>query len=125
MKFGDKILDSAYEGVIEPLLANEFNLKSIRVDKLPNSGKITDQIIDMIATSKYILADLTGERPNTYYETGFAHALGKEVILTIHEGETIHFDLAGNRFIIWETESDLRNKLRDRFSNLVIDEKAN
>jgi hypothetical protein len=68
MKFGDKILDSAYDGVIEPLLENEFNLKSIRVDKFQNSGKINDQIIEMISTSKYVLADLTGERPNTYYD---------------------------------------------------------
>ncbi|MBD0380181.1 hypothetical protein [Paenibacillus sedimenti] len=118
MKFGDSILDSAYDGVIEPIV-REFNLTPIRVDKLQDSGKITDQIIDNISSSKYVIADLSGERPNTYYEAGFAHALGKEVILTIKKGEHIHFDLSGHRFIQWETESDLRLKLKERFKSLT------
>ncbi|WP_052126284.1 hypothetical protein [Ureibacillus massiliensis] len=114
MKFNDDELDSAYEGVIEPVI-KDFGLDCIRVDKLQDSGKINDQIIENIATSKYILADLTGERPNCYYEAGYAQALGKEVILTIKQNEKIHFDLSGNRFIQWATEADFRNKLRERF----------
>jgi nucleoside 2-deoxyribosyltransferase len=118
MKFGDQLLDSAYEGVIEPVI-REFGLEPIRVDKLLDSGKINDQIIENIATSKYILADLTGERPNCYYEAGYAHALGKDVILTIMKNEKIHFDLSGNRFIQWATEADLRSNLRERFKFLT------
>lgn len=118
MKFDDQELDSAYEGVIEPVI-REYGLESIRVDKLQDSGKINDQIIENISTSKYILADLTGERPNCYYEAGFAHALGKELIFTIKQNEKIHFDLSGNRFIQWTTESDLRRKLRERFKFLT------
>ena len=34
-----------------------------------------------------VLADLTGERPNCYFEAGYAHALGKQLILTIRKGE--------------------------------------
>lgn len=118
MKFDDQELDSAYEGVIEPVL-REYGLESIRVDKLHDSGKINDQIIEYIATSKYILADLTGERPNCYYEAGFAHALGKELIFTIKQNEKIHFDLSGNRFIQWTTESDFRSKLKERLNFLT------
>lgn len=118
MKFSDNILDSAYEGVIKPVI-KEFNMEAIRVDKIEDSGKITDQIIDYISSSKYVIADLSGERPNTYYEAGFAHALGKETILTIKRGENIHFDLSGHRFIQWETELELRNKLRERFNSLI------
>jgi len=118
MKFGDKALDSAYEGVIEPII-REFNFEPVRVDKVQNSGKINDQIIDYISTSKYVIADLTGERPNTYYEAGFAHALGKETILTIRSGEKIHFDLSNHRFIQWDTEADLRKQLKERFVSLT------
>src|SRR3972149_9074571 len=82
MKFGSKELDSAYEGVIKPLV-EAHALKSIRIDEIQDSGQITDQVLRHIAESKYILADLSGERPNCYYETGFAHALGKQMILTI------------------------------------------
>lgn len=118
MKFGDIELDSAYEGVIEPCI-KEFNFTSVRVDKIPDSGKINDQILENIAKSKFIISDLSGERPNCYYETGFAHALGKEIILTIKESEKIHFDLNGYRFITWKTEAELRKKLKERFEALL------
>jgi hypothetical protein len=33
MKFGDDALDSAYDGVIEPVI-NEFGMQSLRIDKI-------------------------------------------------------------------------------------------
>jgi hypothetical protein len=118
MKFGDKFLDSAYQGVIKPIIES-FSLKSVRIDEVQDSGKITDQVLESIASSRYVLADLSGARPNCYYETGFAHAIGKELILTINKSDVIHFDLAGYRFIQWETEAELRHLLRERFESLV------
>ncbi|MCG9711837.1 hypothetical protein L1D29_03260 [Shewanella insulae] len=118
MKFGDEELDSAYEGVIEPLII-ENELTPIRVDKIQDAGKISDQILENIASSKIVISDLSGERPNCYYETGFAHALGKELILTIRESDKIHFDLSGYRFIVWKTEADLRKQLRERLAALL------
>jgi len=117
MKFGDEILNSAYTAVVRPV-AKKFNLGCIRVDEIPDSGKISDQILEKIAESKYIIADLSGARPNCYYEAGFAHALGKEIILTIREGETAHFDLQGHRFIQWKTESDYKKQLTKRIKAL-------
>lgn len=72
MKFGDEALDSAYDGVIKPV-SSEFGYNALRVDEIENSGNITDQILSAIRSSGLILADLTGERPNCYYEAGFAH----------------------------------------------------
>lgn len=117
MKFGDETLDSAYEGAYKAV-AKEFGLACIRIDEVQDSGKISDQILESLAESKYVLCDLTGARPNCYYETGFAHALGKEIILLSHKKEAIHFDLQGHRFIQWSTEEELRKKLRERFSAL-------
>lgn len=116
-KFGDKIIDSAYEGVIKPVF-EKYKIGVVRVDEIQDSGKIDDQILSNIAESKYVLADLSGSRPNCYYETGFAHALGKTIILTIRKDESIHFDLAGYRFIQWETESELREELSKRIKHL-------
>ena len=118
MKFGDRFLDSAYSGVIKPLI-EEFGYTALRVDEIQDSGQINEQVLESIATSKYILSDLSDARPNCYYETGFAHALGKELILTIRKGDIIHFDLSNHRFIIWETEADLRKMLRQRFESIM------
>ena len=117
MKFGDEVLDSAYEGAYRAV-AEEFGLSCLRIDEVQDSGKISDQILEGIAESKYVLCDLTGERPNCYYETGFAHALGKEVVLLANKKEKIHFDLQDHRFIQWATEEELRRKLRERLSSL-------
>jgi hypothetical protein len=55
-----------------------------------------------------ILADLSGGRPNCYYEAGFAHALGKAIIFAAQQKYTIHFDLANYRFIGWQNQADYR-----------------
>jgi hypothetical protein len=118
MKFDDKILNSAYEGVIKPTFEKN-GIKVIRVDEIQNSGKISDQILELISSSKYVFSDLTGTRPNCYYETGFAHAIGKEIILSCHKSEKVHFDLSGYRFIVWETESELRHELNKRIKAIL------
>ncbi|SFF32128.1 TIR domain-containing protein [Spirosoma endophyticum] len=117
MKLGDKTLDSAHEGVIIPTLDN-FGFSAIRIDSFENSGKINNQILEEIDRSEIVLADLTGERPNCYYEAGYAYALGKEVILTAKNGTAIHFDLATNRIIFWDTEADLREALSSRLKSI-------
>lgn len=122
MKFDDRYLDSAYNGVIKPL-GEEFGLSVLRVDEIQDSGSINQQILQNIAISKLILAELSGERPNCYYEAGFAQALGKNVILTIRENEQIHFDLATYRFIRWSTENELRTKLRGRLEYFAAKER--
>jgi hypothetical protein len=117
MKFGDPELDSVYELAIKPVVVS-YGLECVRIDEIPDSGSITDQVLEHIATSKYIISDLTGERPNCYYETGFAQALGKEMILTVkHPGE-LHFDVQAYRFIVWKTAKELRDLLLDRFDAL-------
>jgi hypothetical protein len=121
MKFGDRHLDSAYEGVIKPL-GEEFGFDVLRVDEIQDSGNISQQILENISKSELILAELSGERPNCYYEAGFAHALGKEMIFAISEDYKIHFDLAGHRFIEWGTEAELRTQLRGRLESYTSKE---
>jgi nucleoside 2-deoxyribosyltransferase len=118
MKFDEPFLDSAYKGVIKPII-NSYDYHPLRIDEIQDSGRITDEIVEEISKSRIVLADLSGERPNCYYEAGFAHALGKEMIFTIKKGTAIHFDLSGYRFIEWETEQELREKLEERFKYIT------
>lgn len=113
MKLGDDFLDSAYEGAIKPV-GEAFGFNVLRVDEIEDSGVISTQILENIARSRVVFVDLSGNRPNCYYEAGYAHALGKEIIFAIRGNEKIHFDLAGYRFIRWKTEPELRRKLRQR-----------
>ena len=123
MKFGDEVLDSAYEGVIKPI-GEQFGFNVLRVDEIKDSGNISQQILENIACSEIVLAELSGERPNCYYEAGFAHALGKEIIFSIKKGDDIHFDLAGYRFITWKTEAEFRRNLTTRLESYISKEGA-
>lgn len=123
MKFDDNVLNSAYEGVIKPV-AERHGFTVVRMDQVHNSGNITEQMLNAIEESRIVLADLSGERPNCYYETGYAHAVGKELILTIRKTEEVHFNLSVHRFIKWETEAELRKQLNERFASIVEAEKT-
>ena len=117
MKFRDDQLDSTYELAIKPVI-EKFNYNPMRVDQIETADPITPRILKEIRRSAVVLADLTGRRPNCYYETGFAHALDKEIILTIKEGEEIDFDLKVHNFIIWTTPADLKDALHRRFETI-------
>ncbi len=114
MKFGDEDLDSTYKLAIKPVI-EKYNYNPMRIDQIEKSDPITPRILNEIRRSAVILADLTGRRPNCYYETGFAHALDKEIILTIKDGEEIDFDLKVHNFIMWSTPVDLQEALDRRF----------
>lgn len=113
MKFGDKELDSAYNTVIKPVF-QEFKYKPLRIDEVKRSRKITDGVLDEIRRSGLVFADLSGSRPNCYYEAGYAHALEKEIIFTIRKQDAPpHFDLKDYKFIIWETPHELGEALKE------------
>jgi hypothetical protein len=114
MKMNDKRLEQIYKRVMQPVI-REFKYSKKRIDDHEDSGKISPRILKEITRSDIVLADLTGERPNCYYEAGFAEALGKRVILTARQGTNVHFDLRDNNFILWKDADDFEAKLRKRF----------
>lgn len=84
-----------------------------RMDKIPvgESFDIVEKIHEEIAACGFVIADLTNESPNVYYEVGYARGLGKTVLLTVHEDGNVHFDIAGLKHIKWDGHLSVREKL--------------
>lgn len=66
------------------------------------AGQITDEIVEGLGTSTFCVADLSGNNPNVMWETGYAMALGRPVILIGQAIESIPFDLRDHRLLKYD-----------------------
>jgi hypothetical protein len=64
-----------------------------RVDETYFEEGIVSRIYNQISKADIIVAEMTGRNPNVFYEVGYAHALGKRVILLTATAQDIPFDL--------------------------------
>jgi hypothetical protein len=108
--FGNTEVDHNYEFVIKPSV-ERYQFRIQRADEISHTRTITDAIMSAINQSRFIIADLTDERPNCYYEVGYAHAIGKPVIILAKDGTPRHFDLAAHKWTHWSDYKDLKLKL--------------
>jgi hypothetical protein len=72
-----------------------------RVDEQIYDGSILARIYNQIAKADVIVADMTERNENVFYETGYAHALNKRVILLTQNADDIPFDLKHQPHIIY------------------------
>lgn len=113
MAFEDPELDSNYTTVVGPA-AKHFGFTAIRVDELQDSNSISADVLRLIHNSPVVLCEISLARPNVYFETGYARALNKEIIITYKRGSQVHFDIRDWRAIEWATAAELKDKLERR-----------
>lgn len=125
-------LNSLYEIAILPAII-ESGLNPYRVDKEEFEGTITQAILEKIESCKLVIADVTHERPNCYYELGYAVALGKPYIITARadhdprrpgrskEDLKVHFDLDSHKITYWNTGAmaELKQELINRIRKIL------
>ena len=63
----------------------KFEIECVRGDGETLTVPLLDKIRDLIDSSDFVIADISGRNPNVFYELGLAHASNKEVILITHD----------------------------------------
>jgi len=121
MQFSDQY-SRVFGEIIRPVAA-AFGLRAYHAGEIFGPGMILKDIVQGIADARVVVADITPANQNVFYELGYAHALGKPVILLAELGKDLPFDLRGYRVLFYETgDAGLRaleDGLRRHFEAIV------
>ena len=117
MPFKLDLLKDIYELGICPACA-EAGAHCTRVDREVIFGKITEEIYNQVDRADILIADVTGLNPNVFYEIGFAHGLGKNVIFIKHAEDKngFPFDTHDFQHISYSNADQLKEELIRRIS---------
>ncbi|MDV8066402.1 hypothetical protein R4P64_07790 [Rhodococcus sp. IEGM 1366] len=90
----------------------------IRADEEADSGSITHKVIERIATSDLIVADLTDHNPNVFYELAVAHGYNKPVVNLMTDGQRMPFDIVDQRAVFYDlTDPGSVHRAKSRLAN--------
>lgn len=100
MPFAVEFTDRYLFGI--KVAAERSGYRCSRIDERVFTKDILSEIQKNIKGADVIIADVTGKNPNVYYEIGYAHALGRPVVLVAASAEELIFDIRNMRHVIYE-----------------------
>lgn len=101
MPFEDPF-DAIFEDHIRPSVESIHGFRCLRADDIYDNRPIIEDIWRYTNEARLLIAELTGKNANVFYETGIAHAIGKEVVLITQSMDDVPFDLQHLRCIVYE-----------------------
>jgi nucleoside 2-deoxyribosyltransferase len=105
--------------------AEEVGAYAERIDEQIFSEGILDRIFNQISKADVIVADMSGRNPNVFYEVGYAHALGKLVLLLTQDADDIPFDLKHRQHTVYGGKIEtLRQELAGRLQWAISEARA-
>jgi nucleoside 2-deoxyribosyltransferase len=112
--------DAQLEDVLDAIkeAAAKCGITAERVDDVESNERITDRILESIRKAEFVIADLTNERPNVFFEAGYAHGIQKTPIYIAKEGTVIHFDVKDYPVIFFRNMKELREGIVKRLLSL-------
>lgn len=119
MKF-EKDFDDLYHDVIVPT-AERYGYQITRADECYTSSMIIQDIIREITSAAIIIADITMDNANVFYELGYAHALGKPTILLadVEKRSKLPFDVSGYRTIFYSNSIGGKKEVEENLKKYI------
>ena len=119
MAFAEE-LKPAWDLGIQPAL-REAGYMPYRIDVAPHIDRIDTKIMTEIKNSKFLVADVTLQRPGVYFEAGYALGLGLPVFWCVRTDDlpNVHFDTRQYNHIVWNDEQHLADQL-GFFVNAIV-----
>lgn len=115
MPFDDSFDDIYKLGI--KAAAHEVGAYAERLDEQIFNEGMLDRIFNQINKADVVVADMTGRNPNVFYEVGYAHALGKMVILVTQSSDDIPFDLKHQQHLVYEGKiTKLKDLLKQKIA---------
>lgn len=96
---------------------NHLTLKA--ADDVWEESILINDIMNLIRAACIVIVDFSDKNPNVMYETGVAHALGKEVIPVSQSIDDVPFDVRHHRVLAYENNEAGRESLRKRLSSRI------
>ncbi|MBF0104551.1 MAG: hypothetical protein HQM16_04405 [Deltaproteobacteria bacterium] len=140
MQIGDPEMDMIWKEVFCTTIT-DAGFDPILISEKNDGTLLANQIHQYLKRSDLIVADLTNERPNCYFEVGYTMGLNRNdrLILCCREdhnprirvakkyktNKEIHFDLAGYGIILWDPDNlpkftdDLKKEILRRTVNTI------
>jgi len=125
MEFSDQF-NNIYTKVIKPTCEKQ-DILCIRVDEICCPGKITADILEVIKEADIIIAELTPNNANVFFELGYAVAFDKQIIPLVDSSkrDRLPFDIFDIRTIFYENSEQGINSAIIKLSNFLMKMKDN
>ena len=122
-----KTADDKYEIVFAPVL-QEAGYEPIRADKAGMPGSISYDIIRRLVESDLVIADISIENPNVFYELAIRNAAKKPVIVFRRDDQKMPFDIYDSRAITIDMQDpriwpQAKNELQQQIAEVEKDPK--
>jgi len=119
MSFADEMRSVCDEGLKPSISSAGYDPVVMR--EVQHVQLIPDRMLAEIRSSRFMVADFTGQRHGVYFEAGFALGLGLPVIWTCRQSaiNDLHFDIKQYNHIDWRNTEDLRARLTTRILALI------
>ncbi len=115
MQFSNQY-NELYEDVVKEVINESFELDVIKADEIYGPGIILSHITKHIAESKVIIAEISPQNSNVFYEVGYAHALNKPTILIAVKGTKLPFDVSPFKVLFYENTIAGKKRIKQGLS---------